>query len=75
MGCSNLTTLLEKQPDAVRRIDRCAWHTQFREMGLSVYDDVDVSTLQEEVWEYYWDHPEISGNWDRETYDAIQSAA
>lgn len=48
---------------------------QFREMGLSVYDDVDVSTLQEEVWEYYWDHPEISGNWDRETYDAIQSAA
>ena len=34
LGCSNLTTILERSPDVVRRIDRCAWHTQFQEMGL-----------------------------------------
>ena len=33
-GCSNITTILEKNPHVIRRIDRCAWHTQFQNMGL-----------------------------------------
>lgn len=48
---------------------------QFREMGVSVYDDVDISTLKEEVWDYYWAHPEISETWDKDLYDAIQNSA
>lgn len=48
---------------------------QFRDMGVTVYDDVDMSTMQEEVWDYYWSHDEISGNWDKDIYDAIQAAA
>ena len=49
MGCSNLTTLLEKQPDAVRRIDRCAWHTQFREMGLLEAGDVYCQHIDKSI--------------------------
>lgn len=47
---------------------------KFREMGLSVYDDVDLSTLEKEVWDYYWAHPDISGGWDKAIYEAIQNA-
>lgn len=48
---------------------------QFREMGLSVYDDIDLTKMKEEVWDYYWDHPEISGNWDKDIYNTIVNAA
>lgn len=47
---------------------------KFREMGVSVYDDIDLSTMEKEVWEYYWAHPEISGGWDKDVYEAIQNA-
>ena len=47
---------------------------QFREMGLSVYEP-DMSQMKEEVWEFYWANPQISGNWDKEVYDAVMAAA
>lgn len=47
---------------------------QFRDMGVSVYDDVDLSKMKEEVWDYYWAHDEISGGWDKDVYQAIQDA-
>ena len=47
---------------------------QFRDMGLSVYDETDMSKMKEEVWEYYWAHPEISANYDKDVYEAIQNA-
>ena len=47
---------------------------QFREMGLSVYEP-DMSQMKEEVWEFYWANPNISGGWDKDVYDAIQAAA
>lgn len=48
---------------------------QFRDMGLSVYDETDMSKMKEEVWEYYWAHPEISGTYDKDVYDAVMNAA
>lgn len=48
---------------------------QFRDMGLSVYDDIDTAKLREEVWDYYWDNKEVSGNWDMDLYNAISAAA
>ena len=47
---------------------------QFRDMGVKVYDEVDLSTIKAEVWDYYWAHPEVSGNWDKNVYEAIQNA-
>ena len=47
---------------------------QFREMGLSVYEP-DMSQMKEEVWEFYWANPDISGQWDKSVYDAIVAAA
>ena len=47
---------------------------QFREMGLTVYEP-DMTQMQEEVWEFYWANPDISGQWDKSVYDAIVAAA
>ena len=46
---------------------------QFREMGLTVYEP-DMTQMQEEVWEFYWANPDISGQWDKAVYDAIMAA-
>ena len=46
---------------------------QFRDMGLSVYDDVDNSTLASEVWEYIWENNDKFG-YDKEMYDKIKAA-
>ena len=47
---------------------------QFREMGLNVYEP-DMKQMKEEVWEFYWANPDISGGWDKAVYEAIQAAA
>ena len=46
---------------------------QFRDMGLSVSDDVDNSTLASEVWEYIWENNDKFG-YDKEMYDKIKAA-
>ncbi len=48
---------------------------QFREMGVTVYDQTDMSKMKEQVWEYYWSHPEISGGWDKDVYEAVMAAS
>ncbi len=48
---------------------------QFRDMGVTVYDNTDMSQMKKEVWEYYWDHPEISGGWDKDVYEKIMAAS
>lgn len=47
---------------------------QFRDMGVTVYEDIDLSVMKEEVWDYYWSHDEISGSWDKDLYEEIQAA-
>ena len=34
LGCSNHSTVQTIAPDFLTHIDRCPWHTQFKEMGL-----------------------------------------
>lgn len=46
---------------------------QFRDMGLTVYDDVDNSTLAREVWEYIWENNDKFG-YDKDMYDMIKAA-
>ena len=47
---------------------------QFRDMGVTVYDETDMSQMKEEVWDYYWSHPEISGAYDKDVYEAVMNA-
>ncbi len=44
---------------------------QFQDMGVTVYEDTDMTTMKEEVWDWYWDHEEVSGGWDKDVYEAI----
>jgi len=47
---------------------------QFREMGLSVYDDVDTTEYAAEIRDWYFANADVIGDWDMDLYEAIQSA-
>ena len=44
---------------------------QFREMGVSVYDETDTSVLAKEVWEYIYANQDKFPNYDLSVYELV----